>query len=199
MKNLLFTLKAWPIVTLVTIGLCFLTKSAASSFGVEIPDQSAILLVRNTLFKSFTSLGAFLGALGIVAYVVLVAPVLEEVFFRGLLFRLPTRLTERWIKARDARQETGATEATGGTGGRQTTSRLFECSFICLSSVVFSAAHYVQQPWPDAAFLALFFFGVAQCWLYRKTGRLWCAMLNHALFNLTNLVLVLVLPVAEHA
>ena len=173
MKNLLFTLKAWPIVTLVTIGLCFLTKSAASSFGVEIPDQSAILLVRNTLFKSFTSMSAFLGALGIVAYVVLVAPLLEEVFFRGLLFRLPTRLLAK--------------------------SRLFECSFICLSSVVFSAAHYIQQPWPDAAFLALFFFGAAQCWLYRKTGRIWCAMLNHALFNLTNLVLVLVLPVAEHA
>ena len=50
------------------------------------------------------------------------------------------------------------------------------------------------QPWPDAAFLALFFFGLAQCWLYRKTDHIWCAILNHGLFNLTNLVLLFLLP-----
>ncbi len=190
MKNLLFTLKVWPIVTLVTIGLCFLTKGAASSFGVEIPEQSAILLVRDILFKAFSSGGAFLRALGIVAYVVLAAPALEEAFFRGLLFRVPQRLVAK------LRNATGGTEETGG---HPSTGRLFDGLIVCVSSVIFSAAHYIQQPWPDAAFLALFFFGAAQCWLYRKTGRIWCAMLNHALFNLTNLVLVLILPAAGHA
>ena len=34
----------------------------------------------------------------------------------------------------------------------------------------------------------------AQCWLYKKTGRLWCPVLNHALFNLTNLILLFILP-----
>jgi membrane protease YdiL (CAAX protease family) len=63
-----------------------------------------------------------------------------------------------------------------------------------LSSVLFSAAHYIMQPFPDAAFIALFFFGLAQCWLYKKTGRLWCPILNHCLFNLTNVVLVLIIP-----
>ena len=62
------------------------------------------------------------------------------------------------------------------------------------SSVLFAGAHYLQMPWPDSAFLALFFFGMAQCWLYRKTDALWCPMLNHALFNATNLVLVFALP-----
>ena len=63
-----------------------------------------------------------------------------------------------------------------------------------LSSVLFSAAHYIMQPFPYAAFIALFFFGLAQCWLYKKTGRLWCPILNHCLFNLTNVVLVLIIP-----
>ena len=65
---------------------------------------------------------------------------------------------------------------------------------MAMSSALFSAAHYIAQPFPDAAFLALFFFGLAQCWLYRKTDRIWCAMLNHFLFNLTNLVLLFVVP-----
>ena len=60
-------------------------------------------------------------------------------------------------------------------------------------SALFSAVHYVAQPWPDAAFIALFFFGLAQCWLYRRTARIWCPMLNHALFNLTNVVLLLII------
>jgi membrane protease YdiL (CAAX protease family) len=63
-----------------------------------------------------------------------------------------------------------------------------------LFSVLFSAAHYIMQPFPDAAFIALFFFGLAQCWLYKKTERLWCPILNHCLFNLTNVVLVLLIP-----
>ena len=66
-----------------------------------------------------------------------------------------------------------------------------------LSSALFSAAHYIMQPFPDSAFIALFFFGLAQCWLYRKTGRIWCPMLNHALFNLTNVVLLIVFPEAS--
>ena len=62
------------------------------------------------------------------------------------------------------------------------------------SSALFSAAHYLQMPWPDSAFLALFFFGMAQCWLYEKADRIWCPMLNHALFNATNLVLLFAIP-----
>lgn len=62
------------------------------------------------------------------------------------------------------------------------------------ASILFVAAHYIQMPWPDNSFIALFFFGMAMCWLYKHTDRLWCPMLCHALFNLTNLALVLTLP-----
>lgn len=62
-----------------------------------------------------------------------------------------------------------------------------------LSSVLFSAAHYLQAPFPDNAFLALFAFGMCQCWLYRKTGSIWYPVLNHSLFNLLNLAILLCL------
>lgn len=60
-----------------------------------------------------------------------------------------------------------------------------------VTSALFAAAHYIQADFPDNAFIALFAFGLCQCWLYRRTGALWCAMLNHSLFNLTNVVLLL--------
>jgi len=60
-----------------------------------------------------------------------------------------------------------------------------------ISSILFAAAHYLQAPFPDNAFLALFAFGMCQCWLYRQTGCIWYPVLNHALFNLTNLAFLL--------
>ena len=62
-----------------------------------------------------------------------------------------------------------------------------------VSSVLFAAAHYLQAPFPDNAFLALFAFGLCQCWLYRRTRTIWCPVLNHALFNLTNLAFLLLM------
>lgn len=103
----------------------------------------------------------------IVVQVVLLLPAIEEIVFRWLIWMLPTRLARL---------------------GR------YSLPLAVLSSCVFTAVHYIAQPFPDSAFIALFFFGLAQCWLYRRTGRLWCAMLNHMLFNLTNLVLLFVLP-----
>ena len=103
----------------------------------------------------------------IVVQVVLLLPAIEEIVFRWLIWMLPTRLARL---------------------GR------YSPPLAVLSSCVFTAVHYIAQPFPDSAFIALFFFGLAQCWLYRRTGRLWCAMLNHMLFNLTNLVLLFVLP-----
>ena len=103
----------------------------------------------------------------IVVQVVLLLPAIEEIVFRWLIWMLPTRLARL---------------------GR------YSLPLAVLSSCVFTAVHYIAQPFPDSAFIALFFFGLAQCWLYRRTGRLWCAILNHMLFNLTNLVLLFVLP-----
>lgn len=160
-----FTLKSWPVVAGVTIGLCYLTQLVAGWFGVTLAEQDNLELVRQAAGWNWNFV--FL-----CAQILLIMPALEELFFRGLLFKLPGR----WLNA-------------------------FVLAIV--SSAVFSFAHYPDylhlntgfalRPL-DNAFLALFFFGLAQCWITRRTGRLWCAMLNHTLFNLTNLILLFIIP-----
>lgn len=160
------TLRAWPVIAGVTIGLCFLTQHVAKLFGIDIPDQQNIDIVRQWLKHAFDSAENFATCTFLLTQVLILLPIIEEAIFRGLLWKLPSRLL--W--------------------------RILRLALAVLSSALFSAAHYIAQPFPDAAFLALFFFGLAQCWLYAKTDRIWCPMLNHFLFNLTNLILLLVIP-----
>ena len=172
--KLKFTLKAWLVIAAATIGLCFLTQGVAKLFGIDLPDQHQIEVVRWWLTHAFDSFSFFLNCAFLLSQVIIILPAIEEFVFRWLLFMLPYRF---------------AAKHTGG-GLRRTA----EIAYLVVSSVHFSIAHYIFQPFPDAAFIALFFFGLAQCWLYRKTDRIWCPMLNHALFNLTNLVLLFVIP-----
>lgn len=176
MKNLKLTLKAWPVIALATIGLCYLTQTVAKWFGIELPDQANIEIVKR--YAGWNWNFAFL-----CAQVIILMPAIEELIFRYLLFKLPTGKLAKFRRF---------TDSPGSLIAKPSITK----SIAVFSSILFSAAHYLAQPWPDAAFLALFFFGLAQCWLYRKTGHLWCAILNHALFNLTNLVLLFVLPEA---
>ena len=179
MKSLRLTIKAWPVIAIATIGLCYLTQTVAGWFGVELPDQANIEIVRH--YAGWNRNFVFL-----CLQVIVLMPAVEELVFRYLLWRLPTR-------ALDKRRKTEDEDGQKTEDGR----RINTASVVAVvSSILFSAAHYIVQPFPDAAFIALFFFGLAQCWLYRKTGHLWCTILNHALFNLTNLVLLFVLPKA---
>lgn len=120
-----------------------------------------------------------------VVQILFVMPPLEEFLFRYLLFRLPSRLVS-------------AEDPAGFF--------VFNPSFLIavISSAVFSFAHYVDYHRlftghgfgvlsVSNAFLALFMLGFVWCWLYRRTGRIWCNMLSHSLFNTINLVLALVL------
>ena len=183
MSSLKQTLKAWPVIAAATIGLCFLTQLVAGWFGVELKEQTVIEQMRQMgiyTWRVVTQEGfgaalkheASYKFLLNIPLVLVVAPIFEELLFRGLLFRLTA------LKLSDKRIPLAIFSAA-----------LF-------SAALFSAAHYLQFPFPDDAFLALFFFGLAQCWLYTKTAHLWCAMLNHGLFNLTNLILLFLLPEA---
>ena len=180
MNRLKFTLKAWPAITVMTIGLCYLTQIVAGLFGIDLPDQEQLTLVRTYLTHAFDSPKMFMVAVWLLVQVLVLAPAFEEVLFRWAGWRLPARLIFR---------------------GRAAAA----WALAAVSSAAFSAAHYIDYvtlakgggfKWmpPSSAFLALFLFGLAQCWLYRKTERLWCPMLNHFLFNLTNLVLMFFLP-----
>lgn len=176
MKNLKFTLKAWPVVTIVTIGLCFLTQQVAKLIGIDLPDQKNVELVRNMILAMFDSKNAFLGGIFLLSQVLILLPVAEEFIFRYLAVLLPWRIADRKFSS--------------------FVSKAVLAVLSTLSAVLFSAAHYISQPF-DAAFLALFFFGLAQIYIYLKTKNIWFPILNHALFNLTNLVLALSLPTAS--
>ena len=154
------TLKAFPIIILITAALCFLTQGIAKLFGIELPDQANLEIVRRAA-------GWNLNFALLVLQIVVILPIVEE-----LIFRLPLKIAfrKKW---------------------RMTGTIIFAAAL----SSLFSAAHYIAQPFPDSAFIALFFFGMAQCYLYKKTGSIWAPVLNHTLFNLTNLVLLFVIPV----
>ena len=153
------TLTAWPLITLATAALCFLTQGIAKLFGIELPDQANLEIVRRAA-------GWNLNFALLVLQIVVILPIVEE-----LIFRLPLKIAfrKKW---------------------RMTGTIIFAAAL----SALFSAAHYIAQPFPDSAFIALFFFGMAQCYLYKKTGSIWAPILNHTLFNLTNLVLLFVIP-----
>ena len=181
-----FRLLLWagPIITAVTIGLCSFTQWAAKSiWGIDLPEQDQIQLVRQLL-----QVGGPLQLTVAFAQILILAPVLEELLFRLLLFRLPTRFVER---------KTGLERNTNGVVMLVTVSAL-----AVVSSAVFSLAHYVDilklvklwiVEWRQFsnAFLALFFFGLAQCWLYQRTRNIVFPMINHVFFNTVNLVILL--------
>jgi membrane protease YdiL (CAAX protease family) len=173
------TLRAWPLIAAATIGLCFLTQAIAKLFGVHLPDQQNVEVVRQWLMHAFDSTKNLATCVFLLMQVLLLLPAVEEFIFRWLLFMLPMRIVA---------EKTGRSTADNRNPGP------VGYSLAAVSSALFSAAHYIAQPFPDAAFIALFFFGLAQCWLYNRTERIWCSMLNHSLFNLTNLLLLLILP-----
>ncbi len=154
------------MIAIATIGLCYLTQVVAKAFGVDLPDQQNVTAVRGCFMHALDSAQAFATCAVVTTQVAFLMPVLEEFLFRYLLVKLPARHV----------------------------SRRFVWTIAAVSSALFSAVHYIFQPFPDSAFIALFFFGLAQCWLYFRTDNILCPMLNHSLFNLTNLVLILVLP-----
>ena len=173
-NNLVLTLKSWLIVTLLTIGLCYLTQLVGGWLGFDLKEQATIDQMRKMGLHTWQALtgGDLKAAFGdkvVLAFLLNLPMVLALMpIVEEFIFRfLLFKLpARRWAPAAVA----------------------------VASAALFSAAHYIQMPWPNNAFLALGFFGLAQCWLYRKTDRIWCPMLNHSLFNLTNLVLLFVIP-----
>ena len=78
-EKIKMTLKAWPVITLITVAICFLTQQTAKLFGIELPDQANLDVVRRMagLNRNF----AFL-----VLQILVILPAVEE-----LIFRLPLR------------------------------------------------------------------------------------------------------------
>ena len=167
-----FTLKAFPAVCAIAMGLCLLTERVAGAFGVELHEQDMVGLVRSCA-------GWNLMFAALVAQIAVLIPLAEEAIFRGALFALPTFVARRLgLRARP-----------------------FAAVAAIASSALFAFAHYVDWQrvfagkgfsligWNNA-FLALFFIGMAHCWLMRRTRSFTAPALSHILFNTVNLVLI---------
>lgn len=156
-----FAFKWFPAIALVALGLAWVSGQVCSLLGYEVPPQD--------LVKIFTDPNVpwAMKAKCAVAAVV-VCPVVEELVFRGGLFRFVCR---KWLKL-------GFWPAALGT------------------SALFAAAHYFAGGVATlvATFLPLAFLGVAFAWTYEKTGKLHAAMTVHLLFNLLNMTLCLCFP-----
>lgn len=172
-SGLRLTLKACPIVTIVTIAICYLTQLVAGWFGIDLPEQNNLAIVRQMA-------GWNLSFALVILQIVLILPAIEEFLFRGLLFRLPAR--------HFCRDRLGPSIVVAA-----------------IAAAIFSFGHYPD--WvglfkggaftvrsADNAFVALWFFGFAQCGLYRRTGSIKYPILNHMLFNAINLVLLFLIP-----
>ena len=175
-KNLKTTLKFSLATVIGASVLCGVTEVVAKrGFGIELPVQGQVDFV-----KKYVGWNRVFVA--IVEQAVLLMPALEEIVFRWLLWKLPLSLAHKW------------------SGG----GRIARVVLAAAGSALFAFAHYIDSAllatkrefaltgW-NGAFVALFFFGMVQCLLYRKTDRLWCPALNHMLFNLVNIIGLLIL------
>lgn len=179
MSSLKKTILAWPFIFGTVILACWLTELAAKHFfGIDLPVQQSVAFVKGARGWNLVK---------ILFTVIVVAPVMEEFIFRFLLYKVPRK------------------------GGELLLPKLiyflilYPIIVAVISSVLFSMAHYydvmklfktgrlVFLGWNNA-FIALFLFGMAQCWLYKTTSWLWSPILNHALFNATNVALIFILP-----
>lgn len=161
-----FTFKAWPLVFLLTAGLCYATTEVSRWMGHPLSEQASLDAIRNMRGWRLA---------GWIALIAVVAPVAEEVIFRLGLFAFPV-----WVVRKCCR--------------RETVLRILTALLSLSSSFLFMAAHYRGFQALDNAFFALFVFGLVQICLLRRSGTILSPMLNHALFNMTNLAGLFLLP-----
>lgn len=167
-KKLLFALKVWPFVFAATLGLCYLTTFVSNALGCPLPDQPSLAALRN--------MHGFQLAKWTVL-VVVVAPLVEETIFRFGLFAFPLWMAKRFA-------------------GKKTLAAILAVLAV-VSSVLFTMAHYRGMRL-DNAFAALFFFGLAQCAVCRKTGGILAPFVDHALFNAANMAFLFIfVPAAQ--
>lgn len=103
--------------------------------------------------------------MGLIASAVIVAPIFEEFFFRGLI---QTAMKNSGLRP-------------GRRSGRW--------PVIVAASTVFAVVHMGYVPPP--ALPGLFVLGMGLGYVYERTGALWASMLLHMVFNAANIAVVL--------
>jgi membrane protease YdiL (CAAX protease family) len=148
-SGVLFGLGLYPVMVIVVGGLLTYILQTISGERVEAPEQ----------------VGEHLPAIGTaltIVYAVVIAPIGEELFFRGMLFRALRDRHGFWV---------------GAVG----------------SAVGFGLIHFIPGSAVDAALLmfAMFFTGLALCFLYERRGTIVAPLAAHVTFNVIGIVLLL--------
>jgi len=148
-SSVLFALGLYPVIVFVVGGLLTYLLQTISGEHVEVPEQ----------------VGEHLPAIGTaltIVYATVIAPVGEELFFRGVLFRAVRDRHGFWV---------------GAVG----------------SSIGFGLIHFIPDAPADTALLmiAMFFTGIALCFLYERRGTIVAPLAAHVTFNVIGIVLIL--------
>ena len=148
-SGVLFGLGLYPVIVIVVGGLLTYLLQTISGERVEAPEQ----------------VGEHLPAIGIaltIVYAIVIAPIGEELFFRGVLFRALRDRHGFWV---------------GAVG----------------SAIGFGLIHFIPGSAVDAALLmiAMFFTGLALCFLYERRGTIVAPLAAHVTFNVIGIVLLL--------
>ncbi len=151
LSGVLGLLLGTPIV-MATLGL-------SSWFGSTILNQPMPELGHQML-EAIRDADDLAGTIGLIMAAVVVAPLLEEVVFRGLV---QTALLEVEL------------------------ARIHRWSVILISATVFTLLH-VGMPWQTLP--GLWVLGVILGWMYERTGNLWPCIFTHAGFNALNIMMV---------
>ena len=159
-------LKWFLPITLIAMGLAWVSEQVALLLGFDPPPQDLVRLFTNPNI-------AWSVKAKYAAFAVIAAPVVEEVIFRMGLFNFC-----RWIgrKIRGPQPSTSQLKHPN----------IFPWVAALISGAVFAAVHVHA-----ATFAPLWFLGVAFAWLYWASGTIRSSMLCHFLFNLINLSLCL--------
>lgn len=152
-RGLLALLLVFPLV----IGISSFCIWLGTRFGQPVPDSGHALL------KAMLDTPSRLATGVMILSAVVGAPILEELFFRGLVHSVLGNLG--WFRCR-------------------------RWSLVIFSSFFFALVHYDAVPWQGLAALAC--LGMALGWLYERYGTLMPSILLHMGFNALNILLTFV-------
>ena len=166
--------------TVVALGLCPLVLEGTAILvryilpEHEFKPHSVVEALRDETQPLDIMIALWLGA-------VVVAPIAEEFFFRGILQTYLVGLLHRVAGTEPAGDTPADTASNGGQpkpGGG--------CRWIALglTSAAFGLAHFPQPHAIPALMLLAFIFGYA----YERTGSLWLPVVMHAAFNFRTLI-----------
>lgn len=154
----------------VIFGLKVVSEQLLNKLGQPVEDQEAVKMIVQSPVWIRTYLAIF---------AVVLAPLGEEFFFRGVMFRAVSRI--RWPALARSLRHQGHSRFAWFC--RQQLWRVLAYGGVSF----FFALFHVNIP----TFLPLFAFAIVLTWLCEKTGGLLAPIMAHSLFNLANLVVLL--------